>query len=87
LIHHFLFLLSKQDVAWITLPNKQEFILSVYSDGYEAYQPYPLDDTNLGPFAEELIDALGLADSPDYVKIKANAVGEEAKILAGSWTK
>ncbi len=76
-----------EDIAYIMLPNGQEFILAAFSNGFqgpEPGQPYPYDASLLGVFSEMLIDRLNLsAGSPPKMRIDNSDPGVA---ISGSWS-
>lgn len=75
-----------EDIAYIQLPNGQEFFLAAYSNGFqgpEPGQPYPYDASLLGGFAEILIEELGFhVGCPPKIKIDNI---DSAVTITGSW--
>ncbi len=78
-----------EDIAYIKMPNGKECIMVVFSNGYVApftSDPLPWDGSQLGPFAELLVEYLGLnAGDPPKWKID-NADGGTTFTTVGSWT-
>jgi hypothetical protein len=65
-----------QEISYSILPNGKEFILSVFSDGYESDQPFPYDVSNLGVFAEMIIEKSGLSKgNPTSLVFDCNSPG------------
>lgn len=76
------------DIAYVQLPSGQDFILSIYSTAYEPDQPGPYDGSNLGIFAEYLIEELGLLNAPCTPPIFKYSISDpHFSILSGSWTQ
>ena len=74
---------TEEDIAYVVLPNGKEFILAMYSNGYEAAQPYPYDQSILSNVSELLIERLGLdAGDPPKIKIDNGGAGFST---AGTW--
>lgn len=70
------------DVAYIKLPNNQEMILAAYSNGYEESIGVPYDTSNLGVFAEMLIEQLGYtAGCPAKIKVDNTSAA-----YVGTWS-
>lgn len=75
------------DIAYVVLPNGQEFILAAYSDGYSTHaqeNPEPYDAAILGVFCEQLIDTLSL-DSGDPPKIIVDNT-DSGFTTSGTWS-
>jgi hypothetical protein len=75
---------TSEDVARVVLPNGKEFILAAYSNGYDATQPFPYDNSILGVFCEMLVERLGL-DAGDPAKIKIDD-GGSGYSSTGAWS-
>lgn len=75
-----------EDIAYVMLPNGQEFILAAFSNGYtssEPSNPTPYDGSFLGNFTELLIDRLNLAAGcPPKIKIDNTSA---AVSTTGTW--
>lgn len=76
-----------EDIAYVVLPNGQEFILAAFSNGFQGPEPgnpYPYDASLLGVFCEMLIDELALdADCPPKLRIDNASPGVT---VSGAWT-
>lgn len=76
-----------EDIAYVVLPNGQQFILAAFSDGFQGPEPgnpYPWDASLLGVFGEMLIDEFDLcAGCP--AKVKTDNADPGVSVL-GSWT-
>lgn len=76
-----------EDIAYAKLPNGQEFIIAAYSNAYVApytSDPLPQDGSQLGPFMESLVEALGY-DTGNPPKLKIDD-GTAAFSTSGSWS-
>lgn len=51
-----------EEIAYVKLPNGRTFVLAAYSNALELSQPWPT--SNLGRFAELLLEYTGLTTSP-----------------------
>jgi hypothetical protein len=75
---------TEEDIIYAVLPNGKEFILAMYSNGYESTQPYPYDQSILSNVTEMLIERLGLdAGNPPKVKIENGGAGFST---TGTWS-
>lgn len=66
------------DIAQVILPNGREFILAIFSDGYQqATQPAPWANATLGDFVDALIDRVGLREGcpPRVISAMAGFAG------------
>ncbi|MBN1488726.1 MAG: serine hydrolase, partial [Phycisphaerae bacterium] len=76
-----------EDIAYVVLPNGQEFILAAFSNGFQGPEPgnpIPYDASLLGVFAEMVIDELNLcAGCPPKVIIDNT---DPAVTISGAWT-
>lgn len=70
-----------EDIAHITLPNKKEFILSAFSNGFKR----SIDTGILGRFVENLIDQLKLnQDGPPKLVINSQS---RNLVIMGDWQR
>jgi protein phosphatase methylesterase 1 len=75
---------TAEDIAHVVLPNGREFVLAVYTNGYDATQPLPYDADRCGPFTEMLVESLGLcAACPPNVVVND---GDPGFGTTGAWT-
>ncbi len=76
-----------EDIAYVILPNGQEFILAAFSNGFvspETNNPLPYDASLLGMFCETLIEHLGLdAGCPPKLKLDNDT---SAATFSGPWS-
>lgn len=75
---------TEEDIIYAVLPNGKEFILAMYSNGYESAQPYPYDQSILSNVTELMIERLGL-ETGDPPKIKIDNGGNGFSTV-GSWS-
>jgi protein phosphatase methylesterase 1 len=77
-----------EDIAYIVLPNGQEFILAAYSNAFvspETANPMPYDASCLGVFCEMMYEYLGLDATGCPPKIKIDNTSANVTI-SGSWS-
>ena len=76
-----------EDIAYIQLPNGEEFIMAAYSDAFvspETGNPYPYDASALGVFCEMMYEYLALdAGCPPKLKIDNEDINVT---VSGSWS-
>ncbi len=76
-----------EDIAYVKLPNGQEFILAAFCNGFtgpEPGNPYPYDASLLGMFAETVIETLGF-DAGCPAKLKIDNVSPNVTV-SGAWS-